>query len=204
MHLFTIVTWVTYSLSALTLIGGLFVVAVFAKILFLRLHPSHVWAQKIQSCLTWIGQRAYLGIFVIALTATLGSLFYSEIAHFVPCVLCWYQRIAMYPLVLTSFIAYRHRDVAGAKYMLPAALIGISIALYHYILQIVSLFAEIPETFLPCSTVGMTASCTSSHFMTFGYITIPMMSLTAFVMICTLLYLQRRSATTILPSAPKS
>ena len=72
---------------------------------------------------------------VVALLATVGSLYFSEIAHFEPCKLCWYQRIAMYPLVVVLGIAALRRDRNGAVYGLALAAIGAVISLYHVALE---------------------------------------------------------------------
>src|SRR5712671_5382403 len=73
--------------------------------------------------------------FVVASIATGGSLFFSEIAHFVPCELCWYQRICMYPLsILTLFAAY-HGDHRAARYLLPLPVVGAGVSIYHLLIE---------------------------------------------------------------------
>src|SRR3989344_6190167 len=74
--------------------------------------------------------------FVIPVIATVGSLFFSEIAHFSPCVLCWYQRIFMYPMAFILTIAYFMKDKTLAVYTIVLSAIGAVIAFYHYLLQI--------------------------------------------------------------------
>jgi disulfide bond formation protein DsbB len=118
--------------------------------------------------------NAIIFAFFIALFAMSGSLFFSEIAKFVPCKLCWYQRICMYPQVLLLGIAAWKKDLAIKRYVLPLSIIGFIIAAYHYILQM----SPFP---LPCS--DEIASCAAKQFAYFGYITIPLMSLTAFLLI---------------------
>ena len=123
--------------------------------------------------------------FVLALVSTLGSLYYSEIAHFTPCKLCWFQRILMYPLVIIIWVGMRNKDKNLSKYVLPLAGIGTLLAAYHYFAQI----GVLPQT--GCLAIGYSESCSKLFFMNFGYITIPMMSLTAFLFIFILQKLPR-------------
>lgn len=120
---------------------------------------------------------------IIALVAMVGSLFFSEVMNLPPCVLCWYQRIAMYPLVLIIGIGIIQRDSRMKSYALPLCLIGLAISIYHNLLY----YGIIPESITPC-TQGI--SCTSRQIEFLGFITIPLMALTAFVSIalCLLFY----------------
>lgn len=111
-----------------------------------------------------------------ALVATLGSLFFSEVMHLTPCVLCWYQRIMMYPLVLILTVGVLLRDWRLRYYVLPLSLIGFAIAVYHNLLY----YNILPESIAPC-TAGV--SCTTRQIEWFGFITIPLMALTAFTVI---------------------
>ena len=112
---------------------------------------------------------------VIALVATVGSLFFSEVMNLPPCVLCWYQRIAMYPLVVIIGAGILLRDGRRLKYYaLPLALVGLAISIYHNLLY----YGILPESITPC-TQGV--SCTSRQIEWLGFITIPLMALTAFV-----------------------
>lgn len=119
----------------------------------------------------------------VALVATTGSLFFSEVMELPPCLLCWYQRIAMYPLVAVIAAGIVLRDWRLKYYALPLALAGVVIAVYHNLLY----YHIIPESIAPCQA-GV--SCTSRQIEWFGFITIPLMSLAAFVLIaaCLLLY----------------
>lgn len=116
----------------------------------------------------------------IALIATAGSLFYSEHAHFVPCRLCWYQRIGMYPLVLILLIAARRRDLRGAVlYAAPLAIFGAAVAIYHIYIE------YHPEAESASCKIG--APCSTKWIEEIGYITIPVLALTAFTAILALL-----------------
>ncbi len=125
---------------------------------------------------------AYLA-WIIALVATVGSLFFSEVMQFAPCVLCWYQRIALFPLVLIIGVGIVLRDPRMKYYALPVCLSGLAIAVYHNLLY----YGVIPKSISPC-TEG--ASCTEVQIEWLGFITIPLMSLAAFAVIalCLLFY----------------
>lgn len=131
--------------------------------------------------LDFFSDKAILFAFIVSLMATLGSLFYSEIAKYDPCKLCWFQRIFMYPLPVLFGIALWKKDKGIIKYALALSIIGGLIALYHYLLQT----GIVPDG--ACGVVGYSVSCSQRFVMEWGYITIPMMSLTAFVYIIVLL-----------------
>jgi disulfide bond formation protein DsbB len=120
---------------------------------------------------------------IVALVATVGSLFFSEVMQLPPCVLCWYQRIAMYPLVVVIGAGILMRDARMKFYALPLALVGLAISVYHNLLY----YGVIPESITPC-TQGI--SCTSRQIEWLGFITIPLMALAAFVgvSLCLLFY----------------
>lgn len=129
-------------------------------------------------------QNALTFIFIVGSSATLGSLFLSEIASFVPCTLCWWQRIFMYPISIISLIALIRNDKNSVFYILPLALIGGAIAAYHYTMQLFPNLLECSEEVAKCSTI---------QFAELGYITIPLMSLTSFMLIAiSSLYLIRK------------
>lgn len=109
-----------------------------------------------------------------ALVATSGSLYYSEVAGYEPCILCWYQRILMYPQVVLLAVAQLARDPDVRKYIAVLSAIGAAIAGYHYLLQL----GVAPN--LPCAAVGYSVSCAQRFVLTFGYITIPLMAFSAF------------------------
>ncbi len=118
-----------------------------------------------------------------ALAGMLMSLYFSEILKLPPCVLCWYQRIALYPLVAIIPVGILKKDKNLPLYVLPLSIAGMLIALYHNLLY----YGVVSESITPCST-GV--SCTTKYFELFGFITIPLLSLAAFVLItiCMLIY----------------
>lgn len=121
---------------------------------------------------------------LVALVATTGSLYFSEVMRLPPCSLCWYQRILMYPLVFVLGVSLLTSDVRVRLYSLPLALTGLGVALYHNLLY----YKIIPEGFTTC-TAGV--SCTSRQIEWAGFITIPLLSLVAFALISLLLSLHR-------------
>ncbi len=128
---------------------------------------------------------------VTALVAMITSLYFSEILHLPPCTLCWYQRIAMYPLVAIIAIGIFINDKKLAHYALPLSIAGLLIATYHNLLY----YGVIPETFQPCS---LGVSCTTPQLNLFGFLTIPLMSLASFAAITAILgldsHLQNRDS----------
>jgi disulfide bond formation protein DsbB len=133
-------------------------------------------------------RNIYLLVLIISLAAMLGSLYFSEIVGLTPCELCWYQRILMYPIVLLSLVGLRLRDGNFAKYVLPMSLIGALIAGYHYLLQFWKPAADNP--FINC-TKGSVA-CSTIDISYFGFITIPLLSFIAFLLISVVLYMSFR------------
>lgn len=117
-----------------------------------------------------------LFMWIVSLVAMLGSLFFSEIMHYEPCTYCWYQRILMYPLVLIIGIAYIQRNAKIAVTTLAFSIIGTCIALYHYGLQKVSFLQDHAAA---CGRVP----CTTNYINWLGFITIPFLSLIAFILI---------------------
>lgn len=117
---------------------------------------------------------------LISLIATLGSLYFSEIREFVPCELCWIQRIFMYPLTILLGIAAFTNDIRMRLYILPLTIIGGSISLYHYLVQKVPGFANIK----PC-VQGV--PCNIQYINWFGFVTIPFLALTAFTLMTVIL-----------------
>lgn len=120
------------------------------------------------------------------LSGMLISLYFSEIMKLSPCVLCWYQRIALYPLVAIIPVGILKKDKNLPLYVLPLSIVGMIIALYHNLLY----YGIIPERIAPC-TFGI--SCTTKLIEWFGFITIPMMSLTAFILITICMFIYRKA-----------
>lgn len=114
---------------------------------------------------------------VLALTATAGSLFFSEIMKFAPCVLCWYQRLAMFPLAIILTVATMRNDRGVTFYALPLAALGAIVAFIHNLL----FYGVIPKALSPCTESG--PSCTEVHLAIAGFVSIPLLSLLGFLVI---------------------
>ncbi|MBK8466096.1 MAG: disulfide bond formation protein B [Chloracidobacterium sp.] len=121
---------------------------------------------------------------LLALSSVVGSLFFSEVMMLPPCVLCWYQRIAMYPLVIIIGVGILLNDLHIKLYALPFAIIGLAIAIYHNLIY----YGFIPESLTPCSE-GV--PCNAVQIEMLGFITIPMMGLAAFAAIVFVLLIYR-------------
>lgn len=117
-----------------------------------------------------------LSMWAVALIATLGSLYFSEIKGYIPCTMCWYQRIFMYPIVLIGLIALIQKNITIAWTTASFSFIGGCISLYHYSIQKLTFLQDsAPE----CGGV----SCTGQYINYFGFITIPFLAFVAFAFI---------------------
>lgn len=134
-----------------------------------------------QTVASAVGDQALTLAFLVAAAAMAGSLYFSEVAHFPPCQLCWYQRICMYPLVPLLGIAAWRRDSGIRPYAAVLAGIGALVSTYHVILE------RYPS--LESSVCDPTNPCTLIWVRRFGYLTIPAMALSGFALILTLLAL---------------
>ena len=122
---------------------------------------------------------------VVASISTLGSLFLSDVMMYSPCVLCWYQRIAMYPLFVIFLIGMMPFDKSVLKYATPFVLTGLLLSFYHNLLQ----YNIIPESASPC-VQGV--PCSAKYIEVLGFLTIPILSFIAFSIIAVLLYTIKR------------
>ncbi len=116
---------------------------------------------------------------LVAAVATVGSLIYSEVVHFIPCRLCWYQRIAMYPLSVILLVAAIRREVVARYYALPLSLIGLAISVYHYVVQL--------NPSLEGSSCDPTNPCSARYVEELGFVSIPFMAGAGFILISVLL-----------------
>jgi disulfide bond formation protein DsbB len=168
---------INITLSTLTFIGQISLLFVLTYLVIANKDALKMSSKILSS------ENAIKISFAIALLSTMGSLFYSEIAKFPPCDLCWFQRIFMYPQVVLLGIALIKKDNKIVDYSLALAGIGILISLYHnYIV-----FAALQSP--TCSLSGV--SCTTKMVLGLGYVTIPLMALTAFALIITTLVLHK-------------
>jgi disulfide bond formation protein DsbB len=122
---------------------------------------------------------ALVAAWVPAALAMLGSLYFSEIAHYQPCTLCWYQRIAMYPLAVILLVAMLRRDRAVKWYAVPVAAIGAAVSAYHYLIEWKPSFDS--------GSCEVTVPCTIPWFRELGFVTLAFMAFAGFAAIITLL-----------------
>jgi len=134
----------------------------------------------------FLKKHAITIIFIQSLVATLASLFASEVLKFPPCVLCWYQRIFIYPIVILAAVGIIKKDKNVGYYILPLSIIGGLVSVFHNLLY----WGIVPESAAPCFA-GI--SCTTKYFEWFGFITIPLLSFAAFCIIAWLAFIFIRS-----------
>ena len=115
-------------------------------------------------------------VFLVASVATGGSLFFSEVAHFVPCELCWFQRICMYPLSIATLLAALANDRRAARYLLPLPLVGAGVSGYHLLVE----NGVVKET--QACLISAPGGCGVKWINEFGYMTIPTLALTGFAL----------------------
>lgn len=132
-----------------------------------------------------VGPSARPLAWLVATVATLGSLYYSEIANFVPCRLCWYQRICMYPLAVILLVGVVLRDHRVRVYAAPFVVVGAPLSLYHWLVER-GVFAE-------GNACSLEAPCSVPWFEELGYVTLAFMALSAFTLIGVLLAVDRAS-----------
>ncbi len=152
------------------------VLTVVAQVLSLVLIASFFSRSVRQSAVVrFLSDSSVLVGLVAAILSTVGSLIYSDVIGFEPCKLCWFQRIFMYPQVIVLGMALKLRHGMIKVYGLVLSVIGGIIALYHYL-------GQLGVASLPCSAVGYSASCATKFVLQFGYITIPLMAFSAFLL----------------------
>lgn len=137
------------------------------------LAPSAPFAAQLGRTVT--AHRTALTL-VVAGASTLGSLYFSEIADYVPCRYCWFQRIFMYPIAVIALVALVRRDRGARWYVVPLAAIGVAISTWHYLLEWNPTWEGDG-----CSLFG--PACAVPWFQTFGFVSLALMALCAFAAI---------------------
>ena len=155
-------------------------VAVLLTVLLVAMDRSRILPGTMDAARSVIGPVALWLAALVALVSMSGSLYLSEVAGFEPCALCWYQRIAMYPLVLILGIAAVRGDAGVRRYAAPVAAIGAAISIWHIAVE------RLPG--LPTGSCSISAPCDLIWVERFGFVTIPVMALAGFLAILTLLY----------------
>ena len=124
----------------------------------------------------WVERSSLYIALLAAWIAMLGSLYFSEVAHYIPCVLCWYQRILMYPLTLLLAVGLLRRDKNLPLLVLPLSVLGMGVSTYHVLLEKTNWFSS-------AATCQAGVPCTVLWINWFGFITIPFLALIAFLVI---------------------
>ncbi len=172
-------TGFTAIFNKLSSIGAIIMAAsavyIFLLLLIQKNKPSKV--------LSWINTHFLLLGFLVTLVAMLGSLVYSDIIGYPPCLFCWYARILLYPQVLLYGIASYKKDSSVTQYTFPLTLIGLCLAVYHYITE------SIQYSPLPCSAGGV--SCLTRYVYEWGFVTIPFMVLATLLLLTALLCVKK-------------
>jgi disulfide bond formation protein DsbB len=156
------------SLLALVALGGA-VLLVVARLLAPRWELARTAGGAVADAGPWLA-------FIVATGATLGSLYFSEVAEYVPCRLCWFQRIAMYPLAVILLVAALRKDRGARWYVVPLAVIGAAVSSYHYLLE---WRPELEGG--SCAATG--PACALIWFRELGFVTLAFMALAGFLSI---------------------
>jgi disulfide bond formation protein DsbB len=131
----------------------------------------------------------YPATFLISVMGMVGSLYFSEVLRLAPCVLCWYQRISLYPIVAISLVAMIRKDQKVYSYILPLIVFGLIIATYHVVLYYGVNWGLRPDWIGPCQD-GI--SCTTRYVEYFGFVTIPLLSWAAHLLVTVLMLIAWR------------
>ena len=175
---------ISVGLPYLVLLGQIWIiVTLIAIIIKKQLSIAHQYISKVRA------HAATLAL-VVSSVCLLGSLFYSEIIGYIPCKLCWYQRILMYPQTVLLAGAVIREELTIRRELLALCALGLVVSGYHYGLQ---LFAMATPGFSDaCTATGV--SCATAEVFAFGYMTIPLMAFTGFAMIALLLVMGKTVA----------
>lgn len=175
-------TLFTKAIAISTLFGNAFILAFILAFFLARPMQKMI--------LRFMGKYALeLGLFLSA-ASTIGSLLYSEVVGFPACILCWTQRIFMYPLMFLLGLALVRKDKNIMPYVIFLSFIGGAVGLYHWAKDMLLSYTHVT---IPCPAVSSLPSCDKIFVLEYGYITISMFSLNAFVLIGMVMYAGMRS-----------
>ena len=152
----------------------------------LSLYLMYLYVTKKTVAETEIAKQALCITFVVSLGGLVMTLLYSDVFDFIPCGLCWFERICLYPIVLLSGIAWWKKDTAIADYILGLSGIGAVVGLYHHYIQMGG------SELIACPAAGQGADCAKRIIFEFDYITFPLMAFSLFVFIGILMLILRR------------
>jgi disulfide bond formation protein DsbB len=124
--------------------------------------------------------------FLASLGGVFLTLYYSEVLHYVPCDLCWFQRVFLYPQMFIFALAWWKKDRSILPYSLALSIVGFAVAVYHHMLQIGY------DIYKPCSTAPFAVDCAKPSFIEYGFITFPFMAVVLFGGLALLVLSSRR------------
>lgn len=147
----------------------------------------HLIFPKLFKISEYLKSKYVLGVTILSFTGMIGSLIYSEVIGFPPCVFCWYQRIAHYGIFIISLVALIKRySREVVDYVMTLSALGLILSIYHVVIQ------KVGQSPLPCEAGGV--SCLKQLVYAFGYISIPVMSLTLFAVVLLMTIIAKRKS----------
>jgi disulfide bond formation protein DsbB len=166
----------THYLALLTIFGAVFVIVFALAAVYLSYRDD---LGKYARCL---GNYIFPIGFFVSFGGVFLTLFYSEVLHYAPCDLCWFQRVFLYPQAFIFALAWYKKDRSIFPYTLMLSLIGFAIAVYHHMLQIGY------NIYKPCSTAPFAVDCAKPSFIEFGFVTFPLMAVVLFGFLALLIF----------------
>lgn len=136
-----------------------------------------------------LNENALVLGFLISVFATLGALTYSNLYLFAVCDFCWYQRIAIYPMILILGMATILKNRFIKPYVIALATVGLLVSIYHWTIHMIAIYGSqsAADGLVPCSTSGILPSCSQTEILEYGFITIPFMAITTLSLIIVLM-----------------
>lgn len=158
----------THYLSLLTIVGAVVVVG-------LLLMLAYSWISNKENKLFSLTSAYIFPLgFLVSFGGVFLTLYYEYGLKYLPCDLCWYQRIFLYPQMFMFAYAWYKKDVSVLPYTLILSVVGLVIATYHHLLQMGY------DVYKPCSTAPFAVSCSEPPFLEFGFVSFPFMAMVLF------------------------
>ncbi|MFA5132134.1 MAG: disulfide bond formation protein B [Candidatus Paceibacterota bacterium] len=170
----------THFLSGVTVAGAVFVAGLFLFVIYAIMN------KKENNYFSCVAKNILPLGFALSLLGVVLSLVYSEVFHYAPCELCWYQRIFLYPQMFLFGYAWLRKDRAVIPYTLLLSVLGLVLAGYHHILQLGY------NIYKPCSTAPFAVDCAKPSFVEYGFVTFPFMSFVLFGFLSVLMIMSVR------------
>lgn len=172
----------THNLAALTIVGGIFLIVWALFLIYTHL------TKKQSGLLSFFAKNVVPLSFLVSLFGTFLTLYYSEVLHYIPCDLCWFQRVFLYPQLFIFALAWYKKDTSVLPYTFVLSIIGLAFAIYHHLLQIGY------NIYKPCSTAPFAVDCAKPSFIEYGFVTFPFMAVVLFGVLILLFVTARKFA----------